>query len=62
MSDFSFIGTLQKILMESGFAAFAEDPRSLIMIIVACVLFYMGIGKKIRASFTCTNRFWYFAF
>lgn len=46
MSDFSFIGTLQKILMESGFAAFAEDPRSLIMIIVACVLFYMGIGKK----------------
>ncbi len=46
MSDFSFIGTFQKILMESGFAAFAEDPRSLIMIIVACVLFYMGIGKK----------------
>ena len=46
MSDFSFIGTLQKRLMESGFAAFAEDPRSLIMIIVACVLFYMGIGKK----------------
>ena len=46
MSDFSFIGTLQKILMESGFAAFDEDTRSLIMIIVACVLFYMGIGKK----------------
>ena len=46
MSDFSFIGTLQKILMESGFAAFAEDPRSLIMIGVACVLLYLGIGKK----------------
>ena len=46
MSDFSFIGTLQKILMESGFAAFAKDPRSLIMIVVACVLFYLGIGKK----------------
>ncbi len=46
MSDFSFIGTLEKILMESGFAAFANDPRSLIMILVACVLFYMGIGKK----------------
>ena len=23
-----------------------EDPRSLIMIIIACVLLYMGIGKK----------------
>ena len=31
MSDFSFIGTLQKILAESGFAAFADDPRNLVM-------------------------------
>lgn len=46
MSDFSFIGTLQKILAESGFAAFADDPRNLIMILVACLLLYLGIGKK----------------
>ncbi len=46
MSDFSFIGTLQKILEESGFAAFADDPRNLVMILVACLLLYLGIGKK----------------
>ncbi len=46
MSDFSFIGTLQKILSESGFAAFAQDPRNLAMILIACVLLYLGIGKK----------------
>lgn len=44
--EFSFIGTLQKILAESGFAAFADDPRNLIMILVACVLLYLGIVKK----------------
>lgn len=46
MNDFSFIGTLQKILAESGFAAFLDDPRNLIMILVACLLLYLGIGKK----------------
>ena len=44
--QFSFFGALGSILASSGFASFAEDPRSLIMIIVACVLLYMGIGKK----------------
>lgn len=44
--EFSFIGTLQKILVESGFAAFADDPRSIVMILIACVLLYMGIVKK----------------
>lgn len=44
--EFSFIGTLQKILAESGFAAFADDPRSLVMIVIACLLLYLGIGKK----------------
>lgn len=44
--EFSFIGTLQKILVESGFAAFADDPRSLVMILIACVLLHMGIVKK----------------
>ena len=44
--QFSFIETLQRILAESGFAAFAQDPRNIIMIVIACVLLYMGIGKK----------------
>ena len=46
MLEFSFFGTLGDILASSGFADFARDPRSLIMIIIACVLLYMGIGKK----------------
>ena len=46
MLEFSFFGTLGDILAGSGFADFARDPRSLIMIIIACVLLYMGIGKK----------------
>ena len=44
--QFSFFGALGSILASSGFASFVEDPRSLIMIIIACVLLYMGIGKK----------------
>ena len=44
--QFSFFSALGSILASSGFASFAEDPRSLIMIIIACVLLYMGIGKK----------------
>ena len=44
--NFSFIGTLQDILSSSGFAGIGQDPRSLIMIAVACLLLYMGIGKK----------------
>ena len=46
MQGFSFLGTLEQLITESGFAAFLDDPRSLIMIVVACVLLYLGIGKK----------------
>ncbi|MBU5436034.1 sodium ion-translocating decarboxylase subunit beta [Pseudoflavonifractor sp. MSJ-37] len=44
--QFSFTQVLARILGESGFAAFLEDPRSLIMILISFVLLYMGIGKK----------------
>ena len=44
--QFSFFGALQEILAGSGFAALAQDPRNLIMILIAFVLLYMGIGKK----------------
>ncbi len=44
--EFSFIGTLQKIFAESGFVALVHEPRNLIMIVIACVLLYMGIVKK----------------
>ena len=44
--QFSFIGVMEKLLGESGFAALIQDPRSLIMIIIACLLLYLGIVKK----------------
>jgi len=42
------LATLQKLVNESGFAAFFQDGgwKSLIMIAVACVLLYFGIVKK----------------
>ena len=44
--QFSFIEALQSILASSGFAALADDPRSLIMILVSFILLYLGIAKK----------------
>ena len=44
--EISFFGILSKLFASSGFAGFLEDPRQLIMIIVGCVLLYMGIKKK----------------
>ena len=44
--QFSFFSALGSILADSGFAAFLEDPRSLIMILISFVLLYMGIGKR----------------
>lgn len=43
---FSFIGALEEILAGSGFAALFSDPRSLVMILIAFVLLFLGIGKK----------------
>ena len=43
--QFSFFSALGSILADSGFAAFLEDPRSLIMILISFVLLYLGIGK-----------------
>ncbi|MBB5183569.1 sodium ion-translocating decarboxylase subunit beta [Catenisphaera adipataccumulans] len=44
--EISFFGVLGRILSTSGFAGIAVDPRQLIMIILGCVLLYMGIVKK----------------
>ena len=44
--DISFFGILSKILGSSGFSGLFSDPRQLIMILIACVLLYMGIKKK----------------
>jgi len=40
------IETILNLFQTSGFAGLIEDPRQLIMIVIACVLLYMGIGKK----------------
>ena len=44
--EFSLFTVLGKIFAESGFAGLIGNPGNLIMIIIACVLLYMGIGKK----------------
>ena len=44
--QFSFFDALGEILAGSGFAALADDPRNLIMILISFVLLYLGIGKK----------------
>jgi len=41
-----FFEVLGRIFGESGFAAIPNDWRQLVMIFIACVLLYMGIGKK----------------
>ena len=41
-----FIEVLGRIFGESGFAYLPQDWRQLIMIVISCVLLYMGIGKK----------------
>ncbi|MCI1960122.1 MAG: sodium ion-translocating decarboxylase subunit beta [Clostridia bacterium] len=44
--QFSIITVIEKILLESGFAALIKDPRTIIMLIIACGLLYLGIVKK----------------
>ena len=45
--EFSFFDVLHRIFAESGFASLlGGDWKNLIMLIVACVLLYLGIGKK----------------
>ena len=41
-----FTEVLSQIFGGSGFAALPTDWRQLIMIFIACILLYMGIGKK----------------
>ena len=49
------LGTLQKLVMESGFAAFfmAGGWKNLIMIVIAFVLLYLGIVKKFEPLLLC---------
>ena len=49
------IGTLQKLAMESGFAAFfmAGGWKNAVMILIAFVLLYLGIVKKFEPLLLC---------
>ena len=54
------LGTLQKLAMESGFAAFFVTDggwKNLIMIIFAFVLLYLGIVKKFEPLLLCSIAF-----
>ncbi len=44
--QFSFTQALGEILASSGFAALVQNPKNIIMILIAFVLLYLGIGKK----------------
>lgn len=44
--EFSFLGALKEIWMGSGFVDLVHNPKSLIMILIAFLLLYLGIGKK----------------
>ncbi len=44
--QFSFTQALGGILGSSGFAALIQNPKNIIMILIAFVLLYLGIGKK----------------
>ena len=50
-----FIEVLGRIFGESGFAYLPQDWRQLIMIVVSCVLLYMGIGKKFEPMYSRTQ-------
>lgn len=43
--QFSFIEVMREIMVSSGFAGLVKEPLNLIMIGIACLLLYMGIGK-----------------
>ena len=45
---FNILDTLTKLGLESGFAGFLVDGgwKNVVMIVIACVLLYLGIVKK----------------
>ena len=44
--NFSITAVIGKILGGSGYAALIQEPKTIIMILIAFLLLYMGIGKK----------------
>lgn len=52
-----FTKTLAGIIGESGFAGFIDNPKCLIMILIAFVLLYLGIGKKFEPLLLVTIAF-----
>ena len=49
------LGTLEKLVMESGFAGFfmAGGWKNLVMIVIALVLLYLGIARKFEPLLLC---------
>lgn len=55
--EFSFTSVLGKILGESGYAGLLSDWKSLVMILIAFVLLYLGIAKKFEPLLLVTIAF-----
>lgn len=51
-----FKEALIKILRDSGFAAMNWQYAA--MIVVACILIYLAVVKKIRTAFIASHCFW----
>lgn len=42
----SFLSVFSRMMTESGFAGLVHEPKTIIMILISCVLLYLGIVKK----------------
>ena len=51
-----FLNAVTGIANESGFVGIMENPGYLIMIIVACGLIYLAIGKQFEPSWAFIRR------
>lgn len=54
----SVVDILNSLWVSSGFSALLTDWRSLVMILVACVLLYLGIVKKFEPLLLVGIAFW----
>ena len=45
-TNVSILGTLKSLAAESGIARFIQEPKTLLMVLIACVLLYLAIVKK----------------
>ena len=48
----------QNIFDMTGFASLLTNPGYILMILIGCILLFLGISKKIRTTSISSNWFW----